>query len=103
MSIGGDTPTRNARAVRVLVSSPSDVAAERGRAQSVAAKLNREYEGLVRFETVLWEEHFYTADRSFQPQIAESVACDVVVSIFWTLIGTELPPDFQRLPDGRPS
>jgi hypothetical protein len=64
--------------------------------------LNREYEGLVRFETVLWEEHFYTADRSFQPQIAESVACDLVVSIFWTRIGTELPPDFQRLPDGRP-
>lgn len=34
------------------------------RAQAVAAKLNREYEGLVRFETVLSKEHFYKADRS---------------------------------------
>jgi hypothetical protein len=72
------------RLVRVFVSSPIDVAAERGRVQAVAATLNREYQGLVSFETVLWEEHFYKADRSFQPQIAESVACDIVVSIFWT-------------------
>jgi hypothetical protein len=102
MSVGDDAPVDSARVVRIFVSSPNDVAAERGRVQSVAANLNREYEDLVRFETVLWEEHFYTADRSFQPQIAESVACDLVVSIFWTRIGTELPPDFQRLPDGRP-
>jgi tetratricopeptide (TPR) repeat protein len=90
------------RVVRVFVSSPIDVAPERGRAQAVAAKLNREYEGLVKFETVLWEERFYKADRSFQPQIPESVACDIVVSIFWTRIGTEQPADFPRMPDGRP-
>ena len=40
--------------------------------QAVATKLNRDYEDLVRFETVLWEEHFYKADRSFQPQIPEA-------------------------------
>ena len=79
------------RVVRVFVSSPVDVAPERGRVQAVAAKLNRDYEGLVRFETVLWEEHFYKADRSFQPQIPEAVACDVLVSIFWTRVGTALP------------
>ena len=88
--------------VRVFVSSPGDVAPERGRVQAIAAKLNREYEGLVSFETVLWEEHFYKADRSFQPQIMESVACDIVVSIFWTRIGTELPSDFARMPNGQP-
>jgi WD40 repeat protein len=90
------------RVVRVFVSSPIDVAPERGRAQAVAAKLNREYEGLVKFETVLWEERFYTADKSFQPQITEPMACDIVVSIFWTRIGTEQPADFPRMPDGRP-
>ena len=88
--------------VRVFVSSPGDVAPERGRVQAIAAKLNREYEGLVSFETVLWEEHFYKADRSFQPQIMELVACDIVVSIFWTRIGTELPSDFARMPNGQP-
>jgi tetratricopeptide (TPR) repeat protein len=91
-----------ARAVRVFVSSPGDVAPERGRAEAVAAKLNGEYEDLVRFETVLWEASFYKADRTFQPQILEAAACDVVVSIFWTTIGTELPPEFERMPDGRP-
>src|SRR6516162_11812101 len=88
------------RVVKVFVSSPIDVAPERGRAQAVAAKLNREYEGRVRFEPVLWEEQFYKADRSFQPQISEAVACDIVVSIFWTSIGSELPADFPRMPSG---
>jgi eukaryotic-like serine/threonine-protein kinase len=97
MNVAGDV-----RVLRVFASSPIDVAPERGRVQAVAAKLNREYEGLVRFETVLWEEHFYKADRTFQAQIAESVACDIVVSIFWTRIGTELPAEFQCLPDGSP-
>src|SRR5260370_7368562 len=90
------------RVVRVFVSSPIDVAPERGRVQAIAAKLNREYEGLVAFETVLWEERFYTADKSFQPQITESVACDIVVPIFWTRIGTEQPPHFPRMPQSPP-
>jgi tetratricopeptide (TPR) repeat protein len=90
------------RSVRVFVSSPVDVAPERGRVQATAAKLNREYEGLVHFETVLWEERFYKADRSFQPQIPEAVVCDIVVSVFWTRLGTELPADFPHMPDGKP-
>jgi WD40 repeat protein len=94
-----DTPVRK---VTIFVSSPKDVAPERGRVQAVSAKLNREYEGLVRFETVLWEEHFYTAHKSFQPQIPEAVASDIVVSIFWTRIGTELPADFLRMANGKP-
>jgi hypothetical protein len=90
------------RLVRVFVSSPNDVAPERARAEAVAAKLNREYDDLVRFETVLWEEQVYKADRTFQAQIPESIDCDIVVSIFWTRLGTELPDDFQRMEDGRP-
>jgi eukaryotic-like serine/threonine-protein kinase len=89
------------RKVTIFVSSPKDVAPERGRVQAVTAKLNREYEGLVRFETVLWEEQFYTADKSFQPQIRDPVASDIVVSIFWTRIGTELPTDFPRMANGK--
>jgi hypothetical protein len=95
-------PDTRVRKVTIFVSSPKDVAPERGRVQAVAAKVNREYEGLVRFETVLWEEHFYTADKSFQPQIPEAVASDIVVSIFWTRIGTELPAEFPRMENGKP-
>jgi len=90
------------REVRVFVSSPGDVLPERGRVDAVAAKLNREYEGLAQIKTVLWEENFYKADRTFQPQIPEAAACDIVLSIFWTTIGTELPAEFARMPDGRP-
>jgi eukaryotic-like serine/threonine-protein kinase len=95
-------PDTRVRKVTIFVSSPKDVAPDRGRVQAVAAKVNREYEGLVRFETVLWEEHFYTADKSFQPQIPEAVASDIVVSIFWTRIGTELPAEFPRMENGKP-
>ena len=92
----------SAREVRVFVSSPRDVLPERGRVDAVAAKLNREYEGLAQIKTVLWEESFYKADRTFQPQIPEAAVCDIVLSIFWTTIGTELPAEFARMPDGRP-
>jgi WD40 repeat protein len=91
---------REVRKVKIFVSSPVDVAPERGRVQAVAAKLSREYAGIVEFETVLWEDHFYKADQSYQPQIPEAVACDVVVSIFWSRIGTELPAEFRRMANG---
>src|SRR5215468_8668724 len=90
------------RVIGVFVSSPGDVAPERGRVQAVVAKLNREYQGLVRFETVLWEERLYRADQTFQSQIPESVACDIVVSVFCTRIGSELPPSFPVMANGRP-
>src|SRR5262249_21640918 len=95
-------PDTRVRKITIFVSSPSDVAPERGRVQAVTAKLNREYEGLVRFDTVLWEEHFYTAEKSFQPQIRDAVASDVVLSIFWMRIGTELPTGFPRMANGKP-
>jgi WD40 repeat protein len=95
-------PGTSARKVTIFVSSPGDVVAERGRVQAVVTKLNREYEGLVQFETVLWEAQFYTADRSFQPQIPESATCDIVVAIFWTRIGTRLPAGFADMPNGKP-
>ena len=90
------------RVIRIFVSSPGDVAPERRRVDAVAAKLNREYEGLVAFEPVLWEDGVYKADSTFQAQIPQAAAFDIVVSIFWTRIGTELPADFAHMPDGRP-
>jgi tetratricopeptide (TPR) repeat protein len=92
----------NAREVRVFVSSPGDVLPERGRVDAVAAKLNIEYESLAQIKTVLWEESFYKADSTFQSQIPQAAACDIVLSIFWTTVGTELPAEFARMPDGRP-
>jgi WD40 repeat protein len=90
------------REVKIFVSSPGDVMPERQRLERVAERLNGQLGGAVHLTCVRWEERFYTADRTFQAQIAPSIACDLVVSIFWTRLGTALPPEFgDKLPDGR--
>ncbi|WP_426531805.1 hypothetical protein [Bradyrhizobium sp. McL0615] len=88
------------KVIRLFVSSPSDVAPERGRVQAVTSKLNAEYRRIAQFETILWEDNFYKADATFQAQIEGPNACDVVVSIFWSRLGTELPVAFGQMPNG---
>ena len=43
------------------------------------------------------KERYYTADKSFQEQIPDAAAADLVVSVFWSRLGSELPPDLDRL------
>jgi tetratricopeptide (TPR) repeat protein len=88
--------------IRIFVSSPADVMAERERVDRIAQRLNAAFSGTVQIETVRWETHYYTADSTFQRQIADPGACDIVVSIFWQRLGSELPTDFARMRDGRP-
>jgi tetratricopeptide (TPR) repeat protein len=90
------------RTVRLFVSSPGDVEPERQRTEVVAERLNGIYPDSIRFEVIRWENKFYTADRSFQPQISEASECEIVIGIFWTRLGSELPPDFVKMPDGSP-
>jgi hypothetical protein len=59
-------PGAPVRIVTIFVSSPLYVAPDRGRVQAAAAKLTREYAGLVEFETVLWEEAAQERDRCEQ-------------------------------------
>lgn len=94
---------RNVREVKIFVSSPGDVMAERQRLERVAERLNGRLGGGVHLRCVRWEERFYKAHDTFQAQIESAATCDIVVSIFWTRLGTELPPEFaEHLPDGRP-
>ena len=67
--------------IRLFISSPGDVATERRRATLAADKLNGEFAGRIRIEPVLWEERFYSSHASFQDQIAQAAACDIVVAI----------------------
>ena len=90
------------RHVRVFVSSPGDTIHERGRVDRVVERLNGEFAGSARLETIRWETEFYRADTGFQPQIPEAAECDIVIAIFRHRIGTELPSTFARLPDGSP-
>lgn len=91
-----------AQTFRIFVSSPGDAQFERQRVDRVVARLNGELSGSAQFTTVRWETEFYKADSTFQAQIPHSVDCSVVVAIFRARLGTELPPEFERMEDGEP-
>jgi eukaryotic-like serine/threonine-protein kinase len=82
------------RVVRVFVSSPGDTVNERKRVARVIARLNADLAGIVRLESVLWEDRFYSAHAGFQPQIAKSIDCEIVIAILRGRLGTPLPPEF---------
>ncbi len=90
------------RTLRLFVSSPGDVAGERHRIDLVVERLNAEFAGRVRIETVRWERSYYSAHDTFQRQIPEAGQCDVVVAVFRGRLGTPLPPEFPPLPSGEP-
>jgi eukaryotic-like serine/threonine-protein kinase len=87
---------------RIFVSSPGDVDHERRRVDRVVQRLNGEFAGIARLEAIRWETEFYQAHATFQAQIPASTECDMVVAIFRGRLGTELPPEFERQPDGTP-
>jgi conflict system STAND superfamily ATPase len=90
--------------LRIFVSSPSDVAAERARVKLVADRLNGELEGRVRLKVLRWEDAFYTAARSFQEAIDAALnnmsATDMVLCIVWKRAGLKLNPGIWHRPDG---
>jgi WD40 repeat protein len=94
--------TMPAHTIRLFVSSPRDVEYERRRVDRVAQRLNVEFDGTVRIQTIRWETSFYSAHADFQAQIPEASDCDIVVAIFWSRLGTELPPNFPHKLDGEP-
>ena len=87
---------------RVFISSPGDAMAERKRIERVVDRLNGEMAGHAQLEAVRWEKGFYGAHDTFQQQIPEAADCHVVVAVLRHRLGTELPADFPRQPDGTP-
>ncbi|HAJ47960.1 MAG TPA: hypothetical protein DCL54_15415, partial [Alphaproteobacteria bacterium] len=81
--------------LRIFISSPGDVAPERDRAEAVIKGVSATLDGIT-LEAVRWEGRPYSALSTFQTQIDKPSACDLVVSIFWKRLGTELPPEFNR-------
>lgn len=98
---GGASPP-GPKQITLFVSSPADVSAEREAVGRVSERLRAAFHSSVNIRTVRWEHEYYTADRTFQKQIEDPQACDIVVCIIWSRLGSELPPDFEVMPDGRP-
>ncbi len=99
--------------VRLFISSPGDLQTStsdpgktpepgaRERVALVAKKFNGIFANRVIIKPVLWEEQYYSAHDTFQGQIEEAGACDVVIAIFKARLGSPLPVNFPRhLPGG---
>ena len=84
--------------IRVFVSSPSDVSAERQQVNHVIKRIQADYQDLE-FEVILWEEKFYSASSTFQKQISSPSDADIVLCILWKRLGSPLPDEYKR-PDG---
>ncbi len=72
------------------------------RVERVVERLNGEFAGIAKLEAIRWEQKFYEARATFQQQIPEASACDLVIAILRHRIGTELPDDFPTMPNGEP-
>lgn len=90
------------RTVRVFVSSPGDVAAERVVVERVLQRLQGEFQAWLRIEPVFWEHEPVRATADYQSQFPHPSSCDVVVCILWSRLGTRLPDEFGTKPDGSP-
>ena len=86
------------RRYRLFLSSPGDVATERGIVEEVVRRINDRL-GDDGFDLYRWEAEHYTAASTFQDQIPHASESDLVICIFWKRLGSELPEEFAR-PDG---
>lgn len=85
-----------ARQVRVFISSPGDVIAERQVAKMVLGRLNEEFAGRLLLVPILWEEEPLLASDTFQAQIHPPRDTDIYLGIFWSRIGSPLPATILR-------
>jgi DNA-binding response OmpR family regulator len=85
--------------LRLFISSPSDVGAERRAVRRAVDRLNEELAGEAILVPVLWEEEPLVASETAQTQIVLPRDTDIYVGIFWARFGTPLPGNVTR-PDG---
>ena len=91
------------RTVRILISSPGDVDAERDRARQVIESLRRRYARRFQLKPVLWEDFPLQSDMPFQQGIdlvlSEESGIDIAVFLLWSRLGSAVGNHVLR-PDG---
>lgn len=79
------------RRLRIFLSSPGDVSAERLRAQLIVQKLARDYARFFDISVYLWEHEPMLASGHFQDVIESPSQSDIVVLVVYSRLGTPLP------------
>ena len=87
------------KALRIFVSSPGDVAAEREIARKVIDRAEAAFVRRARLEPFFWEDESMRATADFQSQIQSPANFDVFICILWSRLGSRLGTQHQR-PDG---
>ncbi len=89
--------------LRILISSPGDVAAERDKARLVISQIQQLYRDRARLIPVLWEDLPLGIDASFQDGIdvvlSAEHSIDIAVFILWSRLGSPVG-GLSRRPDG---
>jgi WD40 repeat protein len=88
--------------IRIFVSSPGDVGAERLAAERVLNRLRDQYASEAIIQPFFWEYEPLTATHHFQQRIPAPSSMDICICILWSRMGTPLPADEFKRPDGTP-
>ena len=86
--------------MRVFISSPSDLAAERKIALQVLTRLGAEFKHHFTLTPVLWEHEPLLATEHFQEGLVSPAECDIVLCMLWSRVGSPLPEDRFTRADG---
>ena len=82
--------------LKIFISSPSDVSAERRRTSLVITRLQREFARFFDIQPVLWELNPQLGGAHFQDIIDPPSNADIVVLILWRRLGTPLPERTEK-------
>ncbi|MEY2536401.1 MAG: hypothetical protein QOG67_141 [Verrucomicrobiota bacterium] len=88
------------KTVRIFISSPGDVAAEREKVREIFERLQVEFSGLLEIAPYFWEHEPMRAHTDFQAQIEPPSKFDLFVCLLWARLGSRLHPALHRKPDG---
>ncbi|HHH52270.1 MAG TPA: hypothetical protein ENK91_01305, partial [Bacteroidetes bacterium] len=78
------------KTIKIFISSPGDVIAERNKAMQIIKRLNCHYGADVKIEGVFWEREPLTATEDYQTNIIKPSMTDIVAVILWTRLGSDL-------------
>src|SRR5258707_15330355 len=86
---------------RIFVSSPGDVGKERHLAERVIHRVAAEFQDGGEVETYFWEYEPMESTRDYQENIPLTSEFDLVISILWKRLGSQLHLKHER-PEGGP-